>query len=137
MKIAPRAVVLLVVAVLALACLVPGAPALAQGWKGGWTPQRPMSPEERRGLREDVDRARRDPGMQRPDRSPEEIQQRRDERSRLREAVQEGRMSREEAVDQYRGRFGGPYGGRRELSREERDRIRRDVIDANRDRGRR
>jgi hypothetical protein len=96
-----------------------------------------MSPEERRGLREDVDRARRDPGMQRPDRSPEEIQQRRDERSRLREAVQEGRMSREEAVDQYRGRFGGPYGGRRELSREERDRIRRDVIDANRDRGRR
>jgi hypothetical protein len=127
-------------AVVAIALLVglPGAlPAHAQGWKGGWAPQRPMSPEERRGLREDLDRARRDPGVPRPDRSPEEIQQRRDERMRLREAIQEGRMSREQAIEEYRGRFGGPYGGRRELTPEERDRIRRDVMDANRERRRR
>ena len=124
------------VALLALACAAP-APALAQGWKGGWVPQRPLSPEERRGLREDVDRARRDPGMQRPDRSPEEVQQRLDERSRLREAVREGRMTREQALEQYRGRFGAPNGGRREMSSDEREKLRHDVSEANRERGRR
>jgi hypothetical protein len=123
-------------AAVALALLI-ALPAYAEGWKGGWVAQRPMSPEERRGLREDVDRARHDPGVPRPERTAEESQQRRDERSRLREAVQDGRMSREQAIEEYRGRFGGPYGGRREMSPEEREKLRRDVMDANRERGRR
>lgn len=122
-----RAVLLLVF----IACLPQSGSAFAQGW------QRPMSPEERRGLRQDIDYMRRDPGG-RPQRSPEEIEARREERTRLRDAIRDGRMTREEAIQQYRGRFGGPpppSGG--QMTPDEREKLRRDLIDANRERGRR
>jgi hypothetical protein len=106
-------------------------PAFGQGW------HRSLSSEERRGLREDIDRARHDSGTRRPQRSPEEFRQRREERNRLREAVREGRMSREAAIEQYRGRFGAPYSERRPLSAEEREKLRQDVIEASRNRERR
>lgn len=114
-----------------MSSLLQGAGAFAQGW------QRPMSPEERRGLRQDIDYMRRDPGG-RPQRSPEEVEARREERSRLRDAIRDGRMTREEAIEHYRGRFGGPPpppGG--QMTPDEREKLRRDLIDANRERGRR
>ena len=64
-----------------------------------------------------------------------------EERRRLREEVRDGRVSREEAVRQYRERFPertGEKGAerhhheRRRMSPEERDQMRRDIHEANR-----
>jgi len=114
----------LVLALVSLAQL----PAFAQGGS-----HRPISPEERRGLRQDIDYMRREPGAERPLRSPEETEARRAERARLREAINQGHMTREQAIEQYRGRFSGPYGGR-QMSPEDREKLRRDLIDAHRER---
>lgn len=56
-----------------------------------------------------------------------------DERRRLREEVREGRLPRDEAVRQYRERF--PERQRhegRQMSHEEREQLRRDIHEANR-----
>lgn len=56
-----------------------------------------------------------------------------EERRRLRQEVQDGRMSRDEAVRQYRERFPErPHHERRRLSHEEREQLRRDIHEANR-----
>ena len=56
-----------------------------------------------------------------------------DERRRLRQEVQDGRMSREEAVRQYRERFPErQHHEHRRLSHEEREQLRRDIHEANR-----
>lgn len=56
-----------------------------------------------------------------------------EERRRLRQEVQDGRMSREEAVRQYRERFPErQHHERRRLSHEEREQLRRDIHEANR-----
>ncbi len=77
-----------------------------------------------------------------------------DDRQRLREEVRSGRMPREEAVRQYRERYGDPrheergayrierQHERRQMDRpraspEQREQMRRDIMDANRNLGRR
>ena len=79
--------------------------------------------------------------------------QRWEDRQRLREEVRSGRMPREEAVRQYRERYGDPrredrgeyrterYYERRQFDRpraspEQREQMRRDIMDANRNMGR-
>ncbi len=56
-----------------------------------------------------------------------------EERRRLREEVKDGRVSREEAVRQYRERFPERSAHeRRRMSHEEREQMRRDIHEANR-----
>jgi len=56
-----------------------------------------------------------------------------DERRRLREEVREGRMPRDEALRQYRERFPErQHPERRQMSQEEREQLRRDIHEANR-----
>lgn len=56
-----------------------------------------------------------------------------DERRRLREEVREGRLPRDEAVRQYRERFPDRQRHeRRQMSQEEREQLRRDIHEANR-----
>lgn len=129
-------------ALLALAGLAAAAPALAQ--LGDWRKRdghqrferpavpphwrRPMDPEERRRLREDL--------VVPPVRGGDdgEAEARRREAWRLREEVRSGRLSREEAIRAYRERYGAPPGARGgRLTREEREQLRRDVLEAHRD----
>jgi hypothetical protein len=91
--------------------------------------RRPMDPEERRRLREDLAAP--------PARGADggaDAEARRREAWRLREEVRSGRLSREEAMREYRERYGAHPGGRAgRLTREEREQLRRDVLEANRD----
>jgi len=87
---------------------------------------RPMDLEERRWLREDL-AAPPPEGAQ----HAAHHEARRSEARRLREEVRAGRLSREEAIRQYRKRFGAHAGGyAHRLSREEREELRRAVLEA-------
>lgn len=125
-----------------LAALAAAAPALGQ--PGDWRKRdghprferpavpphwrRPMDPEERRRLREDLVA----PAVRGGDDG--EAEARRREAWRLREEVRSGRLSREEAMREYRERYGAQPGGRAaRLTREEREQLRRDVLEAHRD----
>ncbi|MEW5863502.1 MAG: hypothetical protein AB1773_07915 [Pseudomonadota bacterium] len=128
---------------LALAGLAAAVPALAQPeeWRKRDGPprleraappphwRRPMDAEERRLLREDL--------VAPPQRGADggaDAQARRREAWRLREEVRSGRLSREEAMREYRERYGAHPGGRAaRLTREEREQLRRDVLEASRD----
>jgi hypothetical protein len=56
-----------------------------------------------------------------------------EERQRLREQVRSGQMSREEARERWREQRGADPGRPGRFSPEQRERLRRDVMDANRD----
>lgn len=90
--------------------------------------RRPMDPEERRRLREDLAAP---PARVAPAPAQEERWR---EAHRLREEVRNGRLTREEAMRAYRERFGAHPGGRHgRLAPEEREQLRRDVLEASRD----